>query len=248
MAAHQWSFADVERTVVPEILDELPAADPKAKRSRRDLRMINVLMGNFRWMRKEAQRFPGANIVELGAGDGGLLTLLDEDRREATGRGAERVVGVDLAARPAGLPQKVEWVEGNVFEVLGDLIEDGAGAGGPSSIQESADRGQSPMVVIANLFLHHFKDEELRELGALLRGCEGLCISEPRRSRLAEAEGYALFPLVNSVTRHDMMVSIRAGFCRGELPDLLGLVAAEWEIREQETLLGAYRLLACRKR
>ena len=91
----------------------------------------------------------------------------------------------------------MEWREGDVFGVLKE------GIGG---------------VVVANLFLHHFEDEQLAEMGRLLEGCEVICVSEPWRSRLAMLEGRFLFPFVNGVTRHDMMVSIRAGFRRGELP------------------------------
>jgi hypothetical protein len=38
------------RQVLPEILDHLPADDPEAIGSRRDLRRINFLMGNKRWI------------------------------------------------------------------------------------------------------------------------------------------------------------------------------------------------------
>ena len=38
------------RQVLPELLDHLQADDPEAIRSRRDLRVINFLMGNERWI------------------------------------------------------------------------------------------------------------------------------------------------------------------------------------------------------
>lgn len=210
----------MKRVVAPELLDGLAASDPEARRSRRDLRIINRLMGNFRWLRKAVRGFRKARVVEIGAGDGGLLEKLGEEV-------AERV-GVDLAPRPDGIDEGVEWVEGDVFEVLGEVLGREA-------------------VVVANLFLHHFEDARLRELGGMLRDCEAICVSEPLRSRLALAEGGALWPLVNRVTRHDIMVSIRAGFRRGELPALLGLDSGEWEVREQCTLLGACRVLAWKK-
>ena len=101
-------------------------------------------------------------------------------------------------------------------------------------------------VVVANLFLHHHKDTELATLGRMLNQCEVICVSEPWRSGLARVEGALLGPLVNEVTRHDMRVSIRAGFRRGELPALLGL-GHGWEVREQCTPLGACRMLAWRE-
>ncbi len=212
----------MQRTVVDEILDGLPPDDPDAIGSRRDLRRINFIMGNFRWMRRKLRNLAEnqkKHLVELGAGDGGFL---GEACLEL-----ERSTGLDLAPRPDGLPEKVAWETGNAFEKLDELS-------GPGS------------VLAANLFLHHFEDSELRELGVKMRRFPVLCFSEPWRSRLALAEGYLLCPFVNRVTRHDMVVSIRAGFKRGEMPVLLGL-GDDWEIREEVSLLGACRLLAWRR-
>jgi hypothetical protein len=46
-------FVVLARTVRPEILDSLAAEDPAARRSRQDLRLINALMGNFRWVERK---------------------------------------------------------------------------------------------------------------------------------------------------------------------------------------------------
>ena len=40
----------MERSLQAELLDELPANDPRAVGSRHDLRRINALMGNARLM------------------------------------------------------------------------------------------------------------------------------------------------------------------------------------------------------
>ena len=45
-----------KREVEPEILDGLPAGHPDAIRSRRDLRLVNALMGNQRWILKQLHR------------------------------------------------------------------------------------------------------------------------------------------------------------------------------------------------
>lgn len=201
----------------PEILDGMAPDDPAAIRSRRDLQRINRLMGNWTWTGQAMdwawEKFGGA-IWELGAGDGVLLDAYEFGEMEVT--------GVDLAARPEGLPERIKWRQGDVFEVM---------EGGVSG------------VVGANLFLHHLSDAQLGRLGALLHDCDALCFCEPWRSRWALFEGGLLYPFVGRVTRHDMMVSIRAGFRRGELPRLLGL-GEEWTVQEQCTKLGAYRMLA----
>ena len=124
----------MHREVESEILDELSGDDPRAIRSRRDLRMINFLMGNERWIRR--QEFEGG-IVELGAGSGDLTIKLREKGK---------VIGLDLQTAPPGLED--EWISGDLFETLGEA------------------EGNT---VVANLILHHFQDDALRELGELLR-------------------------------------------------------------------------------
>jgi hypothetical protein len=49
------------------------------------------------------------------------------------------------------------------------------------------------------------------------------------------------------VTRHDMPTSIRAGFCPGELPALLGLDSKKWSVSESSHWRGALRLAASRR-
>lgn len=199
----------MERIVESEILDELPGDDPRALRSRRDLRLINCLMGNERWIERQVKA--AGLVIELGAGDGALT-------RKLLKRG--KVTGLDLQPKPEGLP--ADWGKGDLFETL------------PKTPGET---------VVANLILHHFKDEKLRELGGLLKNRKRLVFVEPWRNRLALAEGRLLFPVINEVTRHDMMVSIRAGFVRGELPALLD-PEGRWHWKEETSLLGGIRVLA----
>jgi len=207
----------MKRVVNPEILDELAVDDPRAIRSRRDLRLINALMGNERWIKRQLLKdAPGKAFSELGAGRGELLTCL--------GRSGGLCRGYDLQPRPESLFEKVDWVEGDFFEALA---------------------GDESEVVGGSLILHHFEEEALLRLGRLLAGKKMLVFAEPLRSPLALAEGYFLFPLVNGVTRHDMMVSIRAGFLKGELAAKLGLEKG-WQWRESVTARGGLRSVGLR--
>jgi hypothetical protein len=132
-----------------------------------------------------------------------------------------QVTGIDLAPRPADLPASAGWQQQDVLSHL--------------TFQGTA--------VVATLFLHHFNTESLRQLGERLSEAQLLIFSEPSRSRFSLAGGFTLFPFVNHVTRHDMMISIRAGFRSGELRDLLGL-SDRWKVHESTSLLGACRLTA----
>jgi len=84
------------RVVEPELLDDLPPADPRAVGSREDLRRLNFILGHddilsraFHHHLDEAlSRSRPLRLVELGAGDGTLLLRL-----------ARRVSQSELAAR-----------------------------------------------------------------------------------------------------------------------------------------------------
>src|SRR5712692_7747172 len=70
----------MDRIVEPEWLDGLPVDDPRALRSRQDLRRVNVLMGHARILSRLLRR-AGAErrldcLVDLGAGDGTFLLEL----------------------------------------------------------------------------------------------------------------------------------------------------------------------------
>jgi 2-polyprenyl-3-methyl-5-hydroxy-6-metoxy-1,4-benzoquinol methylase len=206
------------RIVEPEILDHLPHDDPAARRSRLDLRRINFLMGNERWVLRSLRFLPASMICEIGAGDGELTAIIH--RRFPN----SRITACDLAPRPKELASAIDWRSGDIF-------------------QHAPSPGG---VLIANLFLHHFEGEELRRLGKICEGFDNLIFNEPDRSCIAAFLGVLLHPFINHVTRHDMHVSIRAGFRRGEMAALLGLDASHWKIRETSTWRGARRVIAWR--
>ncbi len=212
----------MERVVDPEILDALPSDDPRAIRSRRDLRRINFVMGNERWIARCAVKLPAAReggVWELGAGEGRLLARLA--KRDSS----LQLSGCDFLPKPAELPGWIDWHQGDALETLA-----------------SADGG----LLIASLFLHHFMPPDLNRLGGMLKNFEALCFAEPLRTATSLNQARMLLPFVSEVTRHDMLVSIRAGFLPGELAGLLGL-GKDWDVREETTWRGGLRMLACRR-
>lgn len=204
------------RKLTPELLDHLPHDDPGAVRSRRDLVRINRFMGNETWIARSVGNSP-THITEIGAGDGLLLSKLSRLHPAA------QVNAYDLAPRPAHLPEKAKWHRGDI------LTSPPPAHGG---------------VLIANLFLHHFTDEQLRAFAPWLHGFDTIVINEPLRASLPLVLGKMAQPFIHAITRHDMRVSIEAGFVPNELPLLLGFDARGFTFDETVTWRGSIRIAA----
>ena len=192
--------------------------------SRRELRRLNALMGNFRWIaRVIRRRLPGdGEVLEIGAGDGGLgLGLMAEVPALAS-----RYAGLDRAPRPPRWPATATWHQADLWSAAG----------------ESAVRGA--VVIIANLILHHFSNEDLERLGSQFDRARLLVFNEPVRRPLHLWQGKLIAPFLNRVTRHDLPVSVRAGFVGDELAQVLALDPRRWEWTHTTTFTGGYRFVA----
>jgi len=101
--------------------------------------------------------------------------------------------------------------------------------------------------VVANLFLHHFSERQLTQLlqGAAARTRVFVAV-EPRRSTwsLAFSQMSGLIGC-NEVTRHDAVVSVRAGFTAREL-SALWPDAQQWRLREGPAGLFSHLFVAQR--
>jgi hypothetical protein len=189
-------MAPFSRSLEPEWLDHLPPQDPRAVRSRADLRRVNALMGNARIIARHLAN--ARRVADLGGGDGSLMRAVERK----LGRPLE-VINVD---RVAGL---------EVFDYL-------------------AAPGEPLDAIVANLFLHHLTDQELRRLFALAADRAPLLVAcEPRRSRVALAGAHLMWFIgANDVTRHDAVLSVRAGFTGQEL-SALWPAACGWSLTEK---------------
>ena len=207
------------RLLTSELLDVLPPEDPRALRSRRDLRLINTVMCQSMIMAEALSVFPAPKLIaDLGGGDGRFflrvarrlakrwtgVTVMIADRRP--------IVSVETRACFARLGWRCESLTGDVLETL-PLIK--------------------PDIVTANLFLHHLDNAALAALLALVaRQASGLVACEPRRSAFALLGARMVFALgAGDVTRHDAVASVRAGFRGRELASLWPR-DANWQLGE----------------
>ena len=195
--------------VEPEWLDELPAADQRAVRSRGDLARLNLLMGHAGIMAGLFQQAigerRGTHVAELGAGDGSFtqkwIQCLPPELRPARVMLVDRAGLVSQRTREkfAQIGCEVTVRQADVFDWL--------------AAAEPAE------VIGANLFLHHFAEPDLvRLLGQVALHCQCFIACEPRRS-LTSLAASRLLGLIgcNGVTRHDAVISVRAGFSGQEL-------------------------------
>ena len=211
------------RILEPELLDSLAPHDPDAVHSRRDLRLTNRILGNYRWLTRTLRRqvAPGEVALELGAGTGEL-----GDRLARAGVISD---AIDRCPPPPHWPKNRAWHTADLRFFTGY---------------------ERYPVVFGNLIFHHLDDGELAQLGLTFgRHCRVIVACEPVRRPSSQTLFAAIAPLLraNHVTLHDARISIAAGFVRDELPRALGLVATEWEWRCTTTLLGVYQMVARRR-
>jgi hypothetical protein len=227
------------RRVEPELLDHLPADDPRAVRARRDVTRANKLMMNASIMASALAAHGAAlkrrRIVDLGSGDGRHMlrvarrlaprwpdvTVVLQDKQD--------IVSQETRDAFAALRWRVETSATDVFHFL---------ANAPPS---DAD------IVTGNLFLHHFVDDQLV---CLFAGAAQLAplvvVCEPRRARFVVRASRLLWAVgFSDVGVHEAVVSARAGF-RGKELTALWPTREGWELHERAAGLFSHCFVARR--
>ena len=230
----------LRRRVEPELLDELGVDDPRAQRSRDDLRRINRAMSALTVLKRALDSAtsgsPPHTIVELGAGDGSLMLRLARGRAARwPGVHVTLLDRLDLIA-PGTIDTLVNlgWTPSTVAMDVFDWLA------GPDVTRRD--------VIFANLFIHHFSAEALaRLLAGIEQRCRVFFCCEPRRSALPLAGSHLIGLLgAGPVTRKDAVSSVHAGFRGYELSELWPNKSA-WVLQESSAGLFSHGFLAIRK-
>ncbi|GBG13341.1 polyamine aminopropyltransferase [Novimethylophilus kurashikiensis] len=223
----------MKRMMEPEWLDELPADDPRAQGSRRDLQRLNRIMGHIGLMQNMLERYGRGRgrLVELGGGDGTFLLALVRAMKAPPGH----IVLVDR--QPAVRASTLQ-----AFDELGwqvDIM--------PYDIFVWMAKLLPTDLLLCNLFLHHLPDHALAELfDECANRALGLIALEPARQWTALMASRCVgFIGCNAVTRHDAVASVKAGFVGQELSTLWPKPAG-WHLKEQHAGLFSHAFAARR--
>jgi len=230
----------MQRIVEHELLDELPPASAEAVSSRADLRRLNSILGHAGTLSRLLCQQLSQNVsntrtfrlADLGGGDGTFLLRLAHRCAshgltiEATLVDQQNIVSPETRSALAALHCQAESATADVFQWL-------------------EQTGPGMDAIIANLFLHHFDDDSLSALLRLAAARTKLFIAcEPRRSPFALAASKVVrFLGCNPITRHDAVLSVRAGF-RGQELSSLWPRGEKWQLSEHRAGLFSHCFMA----
>jgi len=216
----------MKRVLTPEWIDLLPADDPRIVRSRRDILRLNRINHSDALMARLLRRVAGnqspRTLTDLGSGDG--LFVLHVARRLAL---HWREVNVRLVdTQPSVTPETL-----SAFNKLGwsaDIVK--------ADVSAATDwsRNGERHLYTANLFLHHFSNEQLREVfQRVAEHAHSFVAVEPTRGRPQHFVSRWLWLFgCGAATRHDGPASVRAGFRDQEL-SALWPAGGDWKINER---------------
>jgi hypothetical protein len=237
--------ASMPRIVEPEVLDALDAADPLARRARRDLQRVHRAMRTRAILtRALSSVVPDArgrplHVLELGAGDGTLMLHVAHGlvRRGWRARlsllDRQRCVAAETLAAYAHLGWDAAPLVSDVIDWIGtEPMPPSPNAAAPARWD----------VIVTTLFLHHFEPRTLAALlNAIARRTHAFVACEPRRDRFALAGSHLVGAIgAGPVTRRDAVLSVHAGFAGTELSALWPDTSDDWALREHRAGLFSH--------
>lgn len=203
------------RTKDPEIMDDFAMEGETLKDALDKISKINQLLGGnqltlegVKALIKNQPQSEEFTIVDVGCGNGDMLRILADYAKKKSLK--LKLIGVDANNYTINYATNLSSNYSNISYSCQDIFDE-------SFAELKYD------IVLCNLTLHHFKDEDIRQLLKIFQDNTriGIVINDLQRSALA----YRLFQLLcfafqlNTMTREDGLTSILRGFKKQELID-----------------------------
>lgn len=209
-----------ERSNEAEWLDDVAVEPALLERNLLELERLNRLLGGHRSLLRVFKRALNfvpqrpLRLVDIGCGGGDGLRRID-DWCSSRGIKAE-FVGLDLNPTVLETARSLSKHHPRIRFVQADAFDGTLAA-------------LSPDITTATLFCHHIPEASLStRLATLLQASRAVVISDLHRHAIAHAGFRALARAarLSAMTRHDGAVSIRRGFKRHELEQLVAAQTA----------------------
>lgn len=198
----------LKRSYLPEIMDDFSIQDERIDEALKELSLANKYLGGISTSREglklllDGDNKDNISILDIGAGASDILQYLNKKFHSLN------IASLELNKRACVYLKR---------NSISDII--------------CADSRYLPLkekqidIVHASLFLHHFKEEELKKLlKELLNICrKGIIINDLRRSVFALIGIKIISVLVSrsEMFKNDGPLSVKRGFVRGDLLNIL---------------------------
>ncbi|MGB5653738.1 MAG: methyltransferase domain-containing protein [Robiginitalea sp.] len=199
-----------KRSNTPELMDDLELPKNELEAALADLKMVNTLLGGhavgMAGLKPFLSREIPCHILDIGCGDGEFLRHL---HKYCSKKGFKvRLTGWDRNS------ESLEWGSSQNKDGMDIQYE-------VRDIMEFPQLPEGEFVIICNLFMHHFTDEQIHRMLSYWSDskCKAIVINDLDRNPLA----YYLFRLFgvifmkSKIAIHDGLISILRGFRNSEL-------------------------------
>jgi len=212
----------LHRSYAPEIMDDLSIEDERIDEALNELKLINKYLGGIATSAAGLKRLVGQNhlsshlnVLDVGSGASDVVIALQRKNKKI------KITALDLSKRAC---EFIRINSDEVAVVCGDVHSLPFKYGHFDYVHTS-------------LFLHHFKEEEIKNIlnNLIFLSRTGLIINDLRRSILALA-GIKLLTILFSkskMVKNDAPLSVRRGFTKKELRDILDSLNCKYIIKRK---------------